>query len=301
MLYARDKFAIMKQRKRTLSILCLFCVILISGVEKPMSAQDTMSREDTSMIPWAFAVAIGSGIYGIGEENTIYVIRVQPRISKYFSEEKAPGERRLKLEVKLPVAFGVQDFDIIRGNFPSSLQNLSFAPGVEVQVPVTSRWTLRPHAHIGWGRELAGDGESAWIYWFGLRSLLTFGTGKFDFGLVNTLTRGGYTPNRGEAQDLSILGTGIEIDHPLGNLKSGGDQLYLKSHVYNFWYHDKLELFLSPDKGPVELRMEWEIGLAIGKKGKLKIWLFSFDRIGVGYRFSDYTKGLRIFFASYFN
>ena len=63
-----------------------------------MSAQVTVTREETNMIPWAFAVAIGSGIYGLGEENTIYVIRAQPRISLYFSEETTPGERRLKLE-----------------------------------------------------------------------------------------------------------------------------------------------------------------------------------------------------------
>jgi hypothetical protein len=299
MLYARDKSAIMKQRMCTLST--LFLVILFFSVEKPMSAQVTATREDTSIIPWAFAVAIGSGIYGIGEENTIYVIRAQPRISIYFSEERTPGERRFKLEFKLPVAIGVHHFDIIRGEFPSSLQNISFAPGVEVQIPVTSRWTLRPHVHFGYGRELASDGESAWIYWAGLRSLLTFGVGKFDFGLINTLTRGGYTPNMGEAQNLSMLGTGLEIDHPLGSLKSGGDQLYIKSHVFNFWYLDQLELFLAPDRDPVELRMEWEIGLAIGKKGKLKIWLFKFDRIGIGYRFSDYTQGIRIFFGSYFN
>ena len=136
------------------------------------------------MIPWTFAVILGSGIYGIGDENTIYVIRIQPRLSKYFSDETTPGERRLKLEVKLPVAFGVHDFNLIQGDLPSSLQNISFAPGVEVQIPVTRRWTLRPHAHFGWSRELASDGESAWIYWAGIRSLFTFGAGNFDFGLL---------------------------------------------------------------------------------------------------------------------
>jgi hypothetical protein len=291
----------MHKKKRVLSVLGLIFAILSFGLAIPLRAQEEMSREDTSMIPWTFAVIVGSGIYGIGEENTVYVIRVQPRISKYFSEETTPGERRLKLEFKFPVALGGQKIDVFRGDFPTSFQNISFAPGVEVQVPVSRRWTLRPHAHLGWGRELASDGESAWIYWAGIKSLLTFRASKFDFGLVNTLIRGRYAPNRGNAQNLSILGTGLEIDHPLGSVKSGGDQLYLKSHVFNFWYFDQLELFLAPDRNPVELRTEWEIGLAIGKKGKLKIWKFSFDRIGIGYRFSDYTQGIRIFFTSYFN
>jgi hypothetical protein len=291
----------MNDRKRIRSILGLIFAISSFGLVGHISAQQTATREDTNVIPWAFAVAIGSGIYGIGDNNTIYVLRMQPRISKYFSEETIPGEHRLKLEIKLPVAFGVQNFDIIQGDFPERLQNISFAPGVEVQIPVTTRWTLRPHVHFGWGKEMGSDGESAWIYWGGLKSLFSFGAGKFDFGLVNSLTRGGYTPNMGKARHLSVLGTGLEIDHPLFNLKSGGDQLYLKSHVFNFWYFDQLELFLSPDRDPVQLRMEWEIGLAIGKIGKLKIWLFKFDRIGIGYRFSDYTKGIRIFVNSYFN
>jgi len=279
----------------------LILIILSLGLDKPLSGQEEATRENTNVIPWGFSVALGSGIYGIGADNTIYVFRIQPRFSKYFSDETTPGERRLRLEFKFPVAVGVLHFDIIEGDFPSSFQNISSAPGVEVQIPVTRRWTLRPVAHFGWGREMAKDGESAWIYWAGLKSHLAFSAGKFDFGLVNSLLRMGYTPNRGEAQSLSLLETGLEIDHPLGNLKSGGDQLYLKTHVYNFWYLDRIEFFLSPGRDPVKLRMEWEIGLAVGKRGKLKIWLLKFDRIGIGYRFSDYTKGIRIYFSSYFN
>ena len=300
-LYARDLPVIMHYKKHVLSVLCVIFAILSFGLASSLRGQQEARRESTNVIPWAFAVAIGSGVYGIGDENTIFVFRVQPRFSKYSSDEKAPGERRLKLEFKLPLALGVHHFNIIQGDFPSNLRNISFAPGMEIQIPVTRRWTLRPYGHIGWGRELASNGESAWIYWGGLKSLLTFDAGNFDLGLVNILSRMGYNPNRGEAQHLSLLITGLEIDHPLGNLKSGGDQLYLKSHVYNFWYLDRFELFLSPDSDPVELRTEWEIGLAIGKMGKIKIWLFKFDRIGIGYRFSDYTKGIRIFFTSYFN
>lgn len=287
--------------KNAVFISILIAFILGTGLDQPLRAQEDTSSAITSVIPWGFAVALGSGIYGIGDDSTIYIFRLQPKLSKYFSEETYPGERRLSLEFKFPVALGVLHFDIIRGNFPSSLQNISFAPGVEVQIPVTRRWTLRPFGHFGWGRELTKGGESAWMYWAGIKSHLAFEAGKFDFGLVNSLARMRYTSSRGKAYSLSPLGTGLEIDHPLGKLKASGDQLYLKSHVYNFWYIDRLELFLSPDQNPVELRMEWEIGLSVGKKGKLKIWLFKFDRIGLGYRFSDYTKGIRIYFSSYFN
>jgi len=288
-------------RPRHLFILILAIIILSAYFNKPLQAQEFDIRENTNVIPWRFATALGSGIYGIGEENTIYVFRFQPKFTKYFSEERAEEERTLLLEFKFPVAFGVVHFNIVEGKFPSNFQNISFAPGAEIQIPVTRRWTLRPFGHVGWSRELSEGGESAWLYWAGVKSLLTFESGAFDFGLVNTLTRMGYNPDRGESQSLSLLGTGLEIDHPLGNLKSGGDQLFLKSHVYNFWYLDRIELFLSPDRDPAQLRMEWEVGLAIGKRGKLKIWLFKFDRIGIGYRFSEYTKGIRFFVNSYFN
>jgi len=50
----------------------------------------------------------------------------------------------------------------------------------------------------------------------------------------------------------------------------------------------------------VSLGSEWEIGLAVGKAQRIKLWLFRIDRIGLGYRFSPESNGIRIYFSSYF-
>jgi len=74
-------------RKNTVFILILISILLGIGLDQPLRAQEVTTRENTSVMPWGFAVALGSGIYGIGDDNTIYIFRLQPRITKYFSEE----------------------------------------------------------------------------------------------------------------------------------------------------------------------------------------------------------------------
>jgi len=287
---------------RLVIILTLTSVILTSVVDQPLIAQETQ-REETNVIHWAYAAAFGSGIYWVGDDRQIYVLRIQPRLTDDFPYNRDVEDRRIIVVFRIPVTFGLHNFksrDIIEGIFPTSIGQISLLPGVIVEIPVSGQWALRPFGNIGWGRELARGGESAWIYWGGIKSRLAYGIGKFDLALVNALASMGYTSNRGKTESLSMLATGFELDHPLGNLKSGGEQLFLKIQVMNYWYFDRIGLLLSPGKNPEKLGMEWDIGLAIRKKSRLKFWIFQFDQIGIAYRFSRRTKGIYLFFRTCF-
>jgi len=269
------------------------------------SAQEVQALqvEDFNLIHWAYAPAFGTGVYRVGENREVYVLRVQPMFTYRFKFETVFKDRELVLEFKLPVTFGVYNFnftDLLGGEFPDSVQQISFTPGVEIKLPVSNRWNLRFYGNLGYGSDTQGGGERAWIYWAGFMSRFVFPIKKLNLGIINGYGSFGYTPNHGKPGDLSRLMNGFELDIPLGRIGSSEKPFFLKSHVLNFWYYDRVDFLEDPQRKPVTIGSEWEIGVAIGKAQRIKIWLFNIDRIGVGYRFSTKANGVRIYFASYF-
>ena len=43
---------------------------------------------------------------------------------------------------------------------------VSFTPGVQVEIPIDRRWSLRPYAHLGYGWE--NETEEGALIWYGL-------------------------------------------------------------------------------------------------------------------------------------
>lgn len=212
------------------------------------------------------------------------------------------SQRQALFEFKLPITFGVYDFDwaeVIGGNIPDRLSQVSIVPGIEVEIPMSRRWTIRPLAHLGYGIEADGE-NAAWIYWLALKSQLTFKIKEFNLFLLNSLGWYGFAPDKGNAQRLAGLTTGFEGHYPLRFLNAE-DPWYIKAHILNFWYLNDIEVVSPEGTEPLTIDAEWEFALALGKQKRIKIWIFSFDRIGLAYRFSDIIKGVRFYFSAWFN
>jgi len=268
-------------------------------------AQDlhTLKAEDFNLIHWAYAPAFGTGGYRVGENREVYVIRFQPMFTYRFKYESVFRDRELVLEFKLPVTFGVHNFnfgDILGADFPDSIQQISFTPGLEIKLPVSNRWNLRFYGNLGYGSDTLEGGERAWIYWAGFKSRFVFPIKKLNLGIINGYGGHGYTPNHGNSENLSSLMNGLELDIPIGKIASSEKPFFLKTHVMNFWYFDNVDFMIDPGKELASLGSEWEIGLAVGKAQRIKLWLFRIDRIGVGYRFSPQSNGIRLYFSSFF-
>lgn len=284
-------------------LLILGLAFLAPGFVNTLSAQDN-DGQDVNLNHWAYASAFGTGIYLWGDEIKTYVIRIQPKYTKRILLKKYEDKRELFIEFIVPVTFGVQTFefkDIIEGDFPTDIRQISFTPGVELEIPVSRRWALRPFGHFGWGTETGVEKESAWIYWAGLKSRWAFQAGNFDFALLNGYAFYGYLPSDGSPDDMSVLTNGLELEYPLGNLTLHGDQLYLKTHLINYFYLDHDKLMEYSASTIIDLGSEWEIGVSVGKKTKMKIWFYKLDRIGLAYRFSKNTRGIRLYLDTSFH
>ena len=285
--------------RRSLAILFL-APAFVSIAATKSCAQDNVGNS----VHWAYSSYFGTGWYRIDNQRNVFVLRTTPRWELREPAIAEDGTRTMGIEFRLPVTAGLNSFilDDIAGTVdPDNLASISIAPGVDVTIPLTSRWSLRPFASVGWGT-VVNDSESAWTYWAGVKSRYAFQHGKLNWSLQNSLAYVGYSPSEGPSEDFWPLMAGLEFSYPIRSYWPDGGQLILNWHGMYTTFEDNLDLVLE-DATSKSITDQWEFGLALSKKDRrIKMWWFSFDRLGLAYRFSssrDLT-GISVVFRSVF-
>ena len=254
---------------------------------------------------WAYAAYFGTGWYQAGGNQDVFVLQLAPRWPSGEAGMDADGRRNLGIEFRLPVSFGLHQFsvDALPAIFDiDNFASVSVVPGLELEIPVSERWSLKPLAYFGWGSEIAGP-QSAWIYWAGLKSRYRMSDGNPNWSVVNSVKYLGYSPSDGPSSRAVPVMAGVEFQWPMRGTRLHGRPVYLDGHATYTAYLDDLEFNLDGIvKTPVA--DEWELGLAVsqGKQG-LAIWRLNLDRIGLAYRFSSSGdfRGLSLVFNSVFD
>jgi hypothetical protein len=258
-------------------------------------------------VPWAYSAYFGTGYYELGTGEDTYVLSARPSWTWREAGLDAQGKRRIGVEFRVPVTIGAYQVDVADLGGTLSLDNVSTisgVPGVEIEVPISERWSLKPLVYVGWGTQIDGD-SSAWIYWGGLKSRLRFGGDDFDWGLVNSLIYVGYSSKDAEHGSALPLLTAFEFSRPIGSKKIAGNPVRLHWHV---GYTDYLnEVILNPESSPIsrmKLETEWELGMAFSTGDEpLRLWRLRWDRVGLVYRFDGEGDfhGIGIEFRSLFD
>jgi len=282
-----------------LSVLCL--TVVSAWLPVAANAQVT----EVSSVHWAYSSYFGTGWYQVEDNRDVFVLRVTPRWEIREAEFVEDGESTMGIQFSLSITTGLDAFtiaDIPGAVKTDNLASLSVTPGAHVTIPVSERWTLRPYAAIGWGT-LLGESESAWSYWGGIKSRYTFSSGKLDWAWVNAVGYVGYAPSEGNTEDFWPLMTGLEFDHPMGNYELGGEPLFLGWHGMYTRFESNLDLqAVTASADPIS--DQWEFGLSLRKEqSPIKIAWFSFDRLGLAYRFSSSgeLKGVSLVLQSMFD
>ncbi len=243
--------------------------------------------EPAKQVHWAVGAFFGTGWYQVDENRSVFILRIPPRQTLRQAVLDEEGNRRVGVEIQYPVALGLSKLDEIPdfiefGNYST----ISFTPGVQVEIPVDRKWSLRPYVHLGYGWE-AETQEGAAIWYGGIKSRYRLRDGRFRWSLLNGLFFAGYKPefeNRG--QYGAVMG-GLEFSQPLGSVRLNDDPLYLNWHVTYNWFFDELSFHVDRDR--VEsFRDQWEFGVALGKRDTpINIWFMKFQQIGLGFRWSS--------------
>jgi hypothetical protein len=276
---------------------CAILLLLSPGGALGQSAEP-------STIHWAYSTYFGTGWYQVNDSRDAFAVRYAPR-RLVRQHSLVEGRRTYGMELRIPITVGLNHFplDDLQGSVnPDNLANISVTPSVNLQIPISDRWTLRPFAALGWGTVLNGD-ESAWTYWAGIRSRHTFQSGALDWAWINSAGFVGYSPNNGPSSSFWPLMTGLEFAYPLGARRLQGEQVILNWHASYTFFGDDLEL-LNRALMTEAIPDQWELGLGISKQETpIGVWRFRFDRLGLAYRFSSDRdlQGVGLVFRSLFD
>ena len=166
-------------------------------------------------------------------------------------------------------------------------------PGLEWEMPLTKRWTLKPYFSGGAGHELDGK-ESALIYDFGIKSRFLLGVDEgVEFALVNSLTAAGYKPRGGEAQPFGVFVVGFDLVIPTNKVLFDRDAFIGFTPIYYYYFKEiKLDQFDNDDN---RLREQFEIAVSIMSRKPWTLKYFDVDRVGLALRSSSGVTGVSLF------
>ncbi len=270
-----------------------------------LASQPLLAVEPAN-IHWAYSAYFGTGTYKLGDLATVAVVRPNPGWTFRESAIDDEGNRTIGWRLRVPVAIGYHQFDfrdISEIIDPGNVVTVSVTPGVEMDIPVTRRWLLRPLLYVGWGT-LTDSSETAWSYWTGIKSRYTWNTGKLEWSLLNAISYVGFDPNADDREGMVPIMTGFEWAYPFTNWKMDNDPLELSWHVAYTTFQNNLDIppFLNPD--PDRVVDLWQVGVALGKHGKnFEFWKFKWDRIGLAFERGGggNLRGIKIYFSSVFD
>lgn len=253
--------------------------VLVLLLPLVLEAQEPQPLATEDPIHWALASVVGTGWYHVAAGREAFIVSLSPRQVLRETSSAACPERGSGLWINYDAAVGLYEIDSVPGFLDQdNLGTISFTPGIEAEVPVTDGWTLRAYANLGWGTAVS-DGDSAWIWYAGLRSRYRLGTATSDWYLLNGLYYAGFDPDTGSTQDMTGLFAGLEYAHGLG--RRSGYRLFW--HAGYTFLEDSVPLVVR-DNQALSIGDTVELGLAVGRVDEpFRLWFLEFDRLGLKY------------------
>ena len=263
-------------------------LILISSAQAQVQPRTVTDPQD--LINWYYAATFGTGVYTAGDRS-VTVLQLP-----YSRELKAVSEDSVGIRFKFSATLGFYDYSFnsaVSGDIPHRISTLSLMPGLEWQVPLSPRGTVRPYFDAGAGQEIAGR-ESAWIYDFGIKSRFVLAEDHgVEFALANSLTAAGYRPRGGPNNPFGYFAIGLDMTIPTeGSLFGRPANIGITPIYYYYFNRLRFAEFSDPDN---RVREEFELAVSIVTHEPWSLKAFEFDRIGIAVRTSGDVTGISIF------
>ncbi len=288
----------MKLYSRTLRTTCQFLLILYAIGPVLLFAEET----DPPSANWAYSSIFGTGWYQIDNNRSVFALNLPVRQTLRSSSITESGKREIGFEIDYALSVGLYSIDDLPGLVsPDNFGAVILTPGIKIEIPITHRWYLRPFLNFGWGSEL-GSGDSAWIYYAGLKSRYTFPADSGNWALINSIYYAGYTPDVGPSNDLAAMLAGIEYKQQLKTTSKTGEPIDLHWSLAYSYLGDELAFGL-PDGDFDSVDDQFEAELAYSYRNRpIKLWFMKFDSVGLGYRFNSNGtfKGISLNMGSWF-
>jgi len=236
-----------------------------------------------------FAFALGSGD-SAAPETKVYDLRIPIYVPLIPMEDRPWG-----LRLKMTVFAGVYRFTVDEAiDLDLRFQSLAATPGVEFLIPAGKGWVLKPFTEIVYAYDF-DDRLGFGVWSVGMRTIVTWPIGKIDlsFGTkVQYLST--FTSDLDLVDEFGEVRLGLDARHPLG-FTIGGSQADLSLYFIRRQYIDAI---IEREEGdPLEIQQTNELGFTFGTTPRTKLWFFRLPRIGLGYRWGQNIRGLRLNFG----
>jgi hypothetical protein len=262
-------------------------ILLFSLFAGPLAAQTT-GYDTARQVHWATAAFFGTGWYRVSDNREAFIFRVPPRQVLSEPAWSGDGERRLGVEIFYPLAFGLHRLEDVPDFIDfDNYGTVTFTPGVAVEIPLSDRWRLRPHAHFGVGYERTSK-EWARIYYGGIRSQYLLAENQNQsIALLGAVSYAGYKPDFEARGQYGSALVGFEGSLRSRKLTLAGAPARLNWHLTYSYLFDNLQFHVGPDE-VVTVRDEWELGLALARDGgRLRFGFLGFEQIGLSFTTSS--------------
>ncbi len=242
--------------------------------------------QEAEPINFAYATWIGSGYYHLADRE-LYVLRIPIAISL-----RSVNDDHWGINLLLPVTFAYEQFN---SNFldyvVDDILGAAFVPGVEVQIPVSKNWILKPFGQIGIGYS---ESTTTYIYGGGIKSLYSFKWGRVDFDLGNSLIFA-FEDATGNSEDegFSMLQIGLDARH-LINFSTRNRDADIGSYVVVSQFMDTFDFFGINGEVSQRVRTLVQIGLTLGIDRPVTLLGIDFSLVGIDYTFGKDFRGIGI-------
>jgi hypothetical protein len=255
--------------------------LLLSG----LIHQKALAQEvELQPINFAYATWIGSGFYQLADRK-LYVLRIPVAIPLRSMNDDQWG-----INLLLPVTLAYEQFDFNSiDDIIEDIQGAAFVPGVEVIIPVSKNWALKPFAQIGIGYS---ESATTYIYGGGIKSLYSFQWGRVDFGLGNSLIFAAEeTPGDNEDEGFSMFQIGLDARH-LVDFTTGKRDADIGSYVVYSGFLDTFDFFGITGDVSQRIRRLVQVGLTLGLDPPITLLGIDFSRAGIDYTFGEDFSGI---------
>jgi len=282
---------------RRLARSLLACALLHGGALGVGDAQET---DDYDPFHWGYAPMFGSGAYRQTDATEARIFRLSPSVR--IREARVRRGPNVGVRLLLPFSIGIQNLDdeqLPPGRPDDEVEHAAFLPGIELEFPA-ERFALRVRGQAGWGTELEGEEMSARLYALGLRSRFGWPDAPGRPALINGLLLAGFVPDAGPRRSLMRLTQGLEFEVSVPRWEFKGRPMRLMPHVLADWYYRPPRELGFGDEDFEHVETEWQLGLAAKREGGFSLLFFGFDAVGIAYRFSEHSDGIRFYLNSIF-
>ena len=245
-------------------------------------------KADKQFTSYAFAHEFGSGVYDFNG-HTLQVYGLPFAWTVRDLDEAAPGVR-----LRLPVTLGFLDFepkDVLETGLPTSVDSVSFVPGLELELRAGQRWRALPYVQAGASLSSRDDVESR-LFGAGVRAERDFDMAPYTGLYVSQLIYSAVDYRTGELprDDFVRWRNGVEARRSTGHLLAGRD-------VEWAWFA-AADWYLDPPTGPatgVEApTVQLESGVVFGVRPEWRVMRIPLPRIGLSYRFAGDLSSVRL-------